>query len=1315
MVFRMRAQALAMMAGLAAAVGCGMNVGDIDRTQPDKVAKSYFTDGKPWYFRQTIIDIPATSAISFIGEQGETTKVVWKIDRDFLYAFRAHEHLKGGEEYAARPGVPYEGTPIAAFPIESHFDIQREYNPRTGEQTNVISENTVDRPWNEREYMRVDWTQNLITDFRFSGSYVMQQPGGRYVREAENSKDAAKITPDYVDVVHEIIAAPEINAWLSDYYGMPIPSCWLYSTIYADCMGSRLKVRSSFLKADPDRGYDALTYDDNKFAKFGYFRVDRYGYDRHYDIVDTSVDYLIERFNLWKHKPGETCRDDSLEHPYANCANEQIRPIVYYINEDFPDRLKNGAARIGAEWNDVFKDAVSAMTGRSKDSLPDVFVVCLNNPVREGDRPECGAPGTNPQAGDLRYNMIYIVNGPQEASPLGYGPHAVDITTGEVISANAFFYGAALETYVQYALDMIKVQNGELDASDFVNGGQISQHYQRARAMRESSEMSMQPEQFRQLAENLGIPQKAAVLRERLARGELMTDEIPGRLERIRGTTMEGVFFPEPMRRAMAPQFENASDTPPSWQRFLSPATMHDPVFMNLHKDREYRLGRATIDMMEFFDDGMQGLAHRMDCKNLRPNESGDDARDFGLFCTPEGTLDEEKAYNWLLEEIFVGVELHEVGHNVGLRHNFAGTTDAINYFPQYWELRGNTVGANGKLKPEFMLNAQEREGLKDALNKGLREFQYSTIMDYGSKPNSDIHGLGLYDRAAIKYGYGLMVEVFDSNAGNDAPQIQRRDAPLLAPIVRHYTTYPDIIAGDPSYTYDAKVNAIYTRKTVREADVMASSTLVEVPYRFCSDEYVNSSFFCYRFDQGADAYEQVRNNAAMYENYYIFNGLRRNRVGFGMSLYNYISRIYGRYFEFLSAQNKHFLNDNLINRFWDAGCDDPSAGGVHFVDARCGLDRFAGALESANALGRVLQTPEPGCYIRRKPGCYLDSNEDVNGLPATIQKLDDSVCANPPANPGGTLTTVLATDPYTHIEDSESCDSWLPQLTAGGDDIWEKPVDVPLGIGRYGLDKYDREQYGYYFYWKPVAIGSWWDKWLAMQALGDPYTEFIGVDATGDSRSYLISFNSLFFNQIQSAVGGFINEDYNQYAPYVEVADGQANLRYRELVPTFSGALQGQPPREQPAGTITLNPDDQYMARLQAMFIGSVYYTQITEDQDFNQSMFIGKAGSTVDISVPQAIRDAGRYVEFTDPTTGYIYYAVKMQPSDSWFLAERPFYSIGYEYIRKIKDKYFQADGVTIKPGQESALRQDVRIIEIMRGLLAEYGYDQADGFAW
>ena len=51
---------------------------------------------------------------------------------------------------------------VAAFTIDKHFDIRRSYNETTGEELNIVVENDLDRPWYERDYMRVDWSRNLI-------------------------------------------------------------------------------------------------------------------------------------------------------------------------------------------------------------------------------------------------------------------------------------------------------------------------------------------------------------------------------------------------------------------------------------------------------------------------------------------------------------------------------------------------------------------------------------------------------------------------------------------------------------------------------------------------------------------------------------------------------------------------------------------------------------------------------------------------------------------------------------------------------------------------------------------------------------------------------------------------------------------------------------------------------------------------------------------------------------------------------------------------------------------------------------------------
>ena len=46
----------------------------------------------------------------------------------------------------------------ALYALESHFDVRHSFNPTTGEELNVVEENSTDRPWSLRQYMRVDWS-----------------------------------------------------------------------------------------------------------------------------------------------------------------------------------------------------------------------------------------------------------------------------------------------------------------------------------------------------------------------------------------------------------------------------------------------------------------------------------------------------------------------------------------------------------------------------------------------------------------------------------------------------------------------------------------------------------------------------------------------------------------------------------------------------------------------------------------------------------------------------------------------------------------------------------------------------------------------------------------------------------------------------------------------------------------------------------------------------------------------------------------------------------------------------------------------------
>ena len=86
----------AMAAGLASLAGCA-GQGDVDRTQPDKIDKSIFVDAngapKIYYYRQTFVNVPPTSAWSFEGTQTDMQKIRFEITPKFLVGYRANAGL----------------------------------------------------------------------------------------------------------------------------------------------------------------------------------------------------------------------------------------------------------------------------------------------------------------------------------------------------------------------------------------------------------------------------------------------------------------------------------------------------------------------------------------------------------------------------------------------------------------------------------------------------------------------------------------------------------------------------------------------------------------------------------------------------------------------------------------------------------------------------------------------------------------------------------------------------------------------------------------------------------------------------------------------------------------------------------------------------------------------------------------------------------------------------------------------------------------------------------------------------------------------
>jgi hypothetical protein len=340
-----------------------------------------------------------------------------------------------------------------------------------------------------------------------------------------------------------------------------------------------------------------------------------------------------------------------------------------------------------------------------------------------------------------------------------------------------------------------------------------------------------------------------------------------------------------------------------------------------------------------------------------------------------------------------------------------------------------------------------------------------------------------------------------------------------------------------------------------------------------------------------------------------------------------------------------------------------------HGFDEACALDGYLASIEALNLFAEVIQTPALGCYQRLSDGCYLVDVTNETGLDQPIvDKLDDDPAACDglvltPA-PGASGVRALAVDrqsPYRLAYGKDrTCADVYPILDVDGDVVSLDPVVVPYGVGRPSETIYDRTTYGYYFYYKPIVIGSWWEKWMAVKALGDPYTDFIGTDTSADVQSYLINFNSLFLGDVNDLVGGVTSDNARVYGP--RVVDGQVEmLPLVSYAGSFDRATSDVP---------FLDPAQEYTLRLWAMF-NAAYQGQWADDLEFAESIEVRRAHNITDVDVPADVRaDPTRYAQLTDPSTGYVWYAINQARTND---SGGPIYSVGYQLIREIKDRYY------------------------------------------
>lgn len=476
-------------------IGCAAERDPIDRVQLNAIPKSFLvgqdysnpSDDPEFYARSMVIKVPygesGSDFLMFTNTINSMSKIKWQIQENKLVGRVSYERVDGtdGQGLAKQdsadrdPNLPLgqnDGLVVYTFAIERQFDIRHAYNSQTGEESNVIEENDIDRPWNQRDYIRVDFSKNLVTtayDFdtlSLLGLYngIEYSPMEFDIRNPEDvNAPQFDLDGGYFDVTNKLFANPK----LIDFGGgFKMPGCMLPNIVSGgtqpagNCNPNELTIRHSFKKV-VDSDYEPANWDGFRFQAYGAFLSERDGYARDYGLVDANRRRHVNRYNIWERSHyysdaanmtgAVECKVDNdcsqigapgsshCDTFHSKCSlpyrDRVAKPVVWHYSDGSPELYFDATREAAEEWDTALRASVRAakyaeckrftsedcgtvMTGNFAEEENALYLVKEVNACRRGDVVNVSPEACDQFAADI-------------ASKRGYSQEVVDIAVAK--------------------------------------------------------------------------------------------------------------------------------------------------------------------------------------------------------------------------------------------------------------------------------------------------------------------------------------------------------------------------------------------------------------------------------------------------------------------------------------------------------------------------------------------------------------------------------------------------------------------------------------------------------------------------------------------------------------------------------------------------------------------------------------------------------------------------------------------------------------------------------------------------------------------
>jgi hypothetical protein len=590
---------------------------------------------------------------------------------------------------------------------------------------------------------------------------------------------------------------------------------------------SSFKVRFFYSMVSLDqissKDYEPKEYSIPDHGMFGLFKSEVKNLDNIFDSRRKEIKYLANRWNPNK------------------------KELVYYLSKSYNKESNKAILKATMESMEVMNS-----------NLDDAGVNFKLKFVQQTE-------DDNISPGDLRYNSIVLIDDPLANGLLGYAPTVKNPLTGEIVQGHVNMYGGVLisgtRSVYEQAVDIMEKQAQKTasvakvtyDSSIYKDSGLPS---------------VLIPKGNNTLVSSTTITPIASTEIRKLDMEDLLARDLSLGKVKVAGI-----------------QKANAAKAK------LEKQTFDDSAYFDKLMSRKFEgMGFFEKKIAEKKIDDLKFSAHSKNTPEFFPIAGTTKAVYPALLQIPgiknaSGILkrwikltdiQKEKIKEIILVNRYVATFVHEMGHSLGLRHNFAGSTDATNFYSDKEAARATLV------------NYEVNNGVPN-----VKAPAYSSVMDYAVSEYNELSAFGKYDIAALRFSYtntlkagtgrvvplvkGITIADFKKLYNQSVKDAIVKEAkgingfPQDVDYDRTVTILNNILA-EPSYPQDFKdyIKSILALENESIGD-----------YKFCTDENAGLSSTCNRFDEGTNLYEIAKFRTERYERVYKYGNFRDDKKRF--------------------------------------------------------------------------------------------------------------------------------------------------------------------------------------------------------------------------------------------------------------------------------------------------------------------------------------------------------------------------------------------------------------------------------------------------